>query len=229
MALLGPHLPHTWCAPESSNGISTTVYVAQIPAAWLETLAFGMPDLGAIKSLLERSRRGLKFSEKVVEKSAALFASMVTASPSQRFIYLMKILQLMVEDTEAKVLSSPGYNISMSVDPSIDKLDRVIRYLHKNYTNNLMAADVAKLVHMSTNYFHRFIKQRTEQTFTELVNQLRISKACSLLISSQMPISTISDTCGFNNISNFNRRFLQFKGMKPRDFRKLYAGRHLLT
>jgi len=82
-------------------------------------------------------------------------------------------------------------------------------------------------VHMSTNHFHRFIKQRTEQTFTGLVNQLRISKACSLLINTTMPITTISDTCGFNNTSNFNRRFLQLKDMPPSQFRKRYLSKGL--
>jgi len=40
-----------------------------------------------------------------------------------------------------------------------------------------------------------------------------------------MPVTTISDHCGFNNISNFNRRFLQFKDMTLSQFRKLYVAR----
>lgn len=40
-----------------------------------------------------------------------------------------------------------------------------------------------------------------------------------------MPVTTISDLCGFNNISNFNRHFLQFKDMTPSQFRKLYVAR----
>jgi AraC-like DNA-binding protein len=57
------------------------------------------------------------------------------------------------------------------------------------------------------------------------VNQLRISKACSLLINTGIPIMTISDQCGFNNVSNFNRRFLQYKKMTPSLFRKNYLNR----
>ncbi len=223
LTLLGPHLPHTWCSSPSLNNQQQLVYVAQIPVAWLESLVYGMPDLNAFKPLLAMSKRGIKFSKKVAEQCAELFKSMANAEPSQRFIALMQVLQLMMDDTQAQVLSSNGYNVAITSDPSTDKLDKIIRYLHKNYTNNLKAEDMAKLVHMSTNHFHRFIKQRTEQTFTELVNQLRISKACSLLINTSMPVTTISDTCGFNNISNFNRRFLQFKEMTPSKFRKVYV------
>ena len=63
------------------------------------------------------------------------------------------------------------YYISTISDPSTDKFDKVIRYIHQYYTKQIKADNVDELVHMSTNHFHRFIKQRTEQTFTEIVNQ----------------------------------------------------------
>ena len=225
MAFLGPHLPHTWSSAPAVNGKPQKVFVAQIPVRWLENLMLSMPDLEDFKPLFELSRRGIKFSPNTAKISAKIFARMQHASASQRFIGLMEIFQLMLDDKDKQVLSSDGYNISVTSDPSTDKLDKVIQYIHQHYTEKLNAADVAKLVHMSTNHFHRFFKQRTEQTFTEVVNQLRISKACSLLINSQRPIATISDTCGFNNIANFNRRFLQFKGMRPNEFRQIYAGK----
>jgi AraC-like DNA-binding protein len=223
LTLLGPNLPHTWCTLPNNNNEEQTVYVAQIPVAWLETLIFGMPDLAGLKPLLDLSKRGVTFSKNTSNACAKLFKQMKNDNPSKRFIALLQVLQLMLDDEEAKVLSSTGYNAGITSDPSTDKLDKIIRYLHQHYTENLKAEDLANLVHMSTNHFHRFIKQRTEQTFTELVNQLRISKACSLLINSQMPVTTVSDICGFNNISNFNRRFLQFKEMTPSKFRKVYV------
>jgi len=229
MAFLGPHLPHTWCSSSEIKGQPQQVYVAQIPVSWIESLVFGMPDLIGLKSLLTLSRRGIKFSPKTVKKSVTLFKKMRNADASQRFIGLMQILQLMLDDKEKIVLSSDSYEISLTSDSSTDKLDKVIRYIYKHYTTKLSAENVAQLVHMSTNHFHRFFKQRTEQTFTEVVNQLRVSKACSLLINSRMPISTISDTCGFNNVSNFNRRFLQFKNMKPSEFRKIYTGKAIVV
>jgi AraC-like DNA-binding protein len=226
MALLGPHLPHTWCSGASKNGEPVEVFVAQIPVNWIESLVFGMPDLADIKELLVLSRRGIKFSKEVTIECANIFRAIHEGTPSQRFIGLMQILQRMVNDKHSQILASSGYNISTISDPSTDKLDKIIRYIHQHYIKNIKADEVANLVHMSTNHFHRFLKQRTEQTFTEIVNQLRISKACSMLITTQKPITIISDNCGFNNISNFNRRFLQFKEMKPSDFRKIYMGKN---
>jgi AraC-like DNA-binding protein len=224
LTLLGPHLPHTWCSAQSINGQDQQVYVAQIPVLWLEQLT-AMPDLISLLPLLNESRRGIKFSQGVAEQVAVIFKAMPAAAPATRFIGLIQILQLMKNDQQAKLLSSSGYSIAITSDNSSDKLDRIIRHLYQHYSENLKAEEVAQLVHMSTNHFHRFLKQRTEQTFTELVNQLRISKACSLLINTAMPVTTISDMCGFNNISNFNRRFLQFKDITPSLFRKQYVAR----
>ncbi len=224
LTLLGPHLPHTWCSSQEILGHEQQVYVAQIPVAFLEQLA-NMPDLTSLIPLLELSKRGIKFCQSISIKCTEIFTMMKSATPTERFIGLLQIFNLMSDDKDMQVLSSSGYNIAITSDPFTDKLDKIIRHLHQHYTEDLKAAELAQLIHMSTNHFHRFIKQRTEQTFTELVNQLRISKACSLLINSTMPITTISDHCGFNHASNFNRRFLQFKEITPSEFRKAYKSR----
>lgn len=226
LVILGPKLPHTWHSDENDyqkNVLKNNVYVAQIPSVWIESIARSMPEMGRLYRLLEKSKRGVLFSKSTAEACKAIFIKMRTSDSMSRFIDLLKILNLMIDDSEAKVLSSSSYGVAVDHDPSTQKTERVIQYIHDNYTDNLKAQQVAELAHMSTNHFHRFIKQRTEKTFTELVNQLRIGKACSLLINSRLPIANISDQCGFNNISNFNRRFTQFKTLTPSAFRKAYA------
>ena len=225
LTLLGPHLPHTWCSSQKILGQAQQVYVAQIPISWFEQLT-QMPDLKSLIPLLKSSKRGIKFSENVSRRCLQIFKVINNGEPPERLIGLLQILQLMCNDDNMRQLSSSGYNTAITSDPFTDKLDKIIRHLHQHYTENLKAEALAQLVHMSTNHFHRFIKQRTEQTFTEIVNQLRVSKACSMLINSSIPITAISDHCGFNNVSNFNRRFLQFKKLTPSKFRKAYNSGH---
>jgi AraC-like DNA-binding protein len=38
-------------------------------------------------------------------------------------------------------------------------------------------------------------------------------------------VTTICYEVGFNNVANFNRRFLEIKGMTPTDFRRQSASR----
>lgn len=56
-------------------------------------------------------------------------------------------------------------------------------------------------------------------TYIKYVNSLRISHACQLLIDGDLAILDICHRSGFNNLSNFNRRFLEAKGMSPRNYR----------
>lgn len=225
LVLMGPKLPHTWCSSEIIDpAIAHQTYVAQVPANWIESIARTMPEMEQLGGLLERSQRGVAFSPAVAAYCAEIFISMAESGPMSRFIGLFQIFKAMIDDSAAETLSSSNYSATIQQDSASEKIDRVIQYIHQHYTEPLRADQLAKLAHMSTNHFHRFLKQRTEQTFTELVNQLRIGKACALLINSDQPISSISDVCGFNNISNFNRRFLQIKKSTPSAFRRAYAG-----
>lgn len=222
LVLLGPKLPHTWCSKELiSSDQQHLTYVAQLPTLWMDEVA-QMPELKSLADLLFRSKRGVEFSVETARICKQKFEAMETASPMQRLIGLFEILQLMVDDPDARPISSDGYAPVTFPDSNIEKIDKVIAHIHQNYTADLCAEQMAELAHMSTNHFHRFFKQRTEQTFTEFVNQLRIGKACSLLLTTGLPISTISYRCGFNNISNFNRRFLQLKNCTPREFKRSY-------
>ncbi|WP_346344303.1 helix-turn-helix domain-containing protein [Gluconobacter cerinus] len=52
------------------------------------------------------------------------------------------------------------------------------------------------------------------------MRRLRISRACNLLMTTKDPISVISAEAGFSNLSNFNRVFLEEKGVTPRRYRR---------
>jgi hypothetical protein len=66
----------------------------------------------------------------------------------------------------------------------------------------------------------RFFRRSTGNSFTDFVNRLRINKACQLLMETDRYITNVCYDVGFNNVANFNRRFLQVKGMTPKEFRR---------
>ncbi|WP_299974898.1 AraC family transcriptional regulator [uncultured Pseudoteredinibacter sp.] len=231
LVFLGPNLPHTWHSKELLHelGEQHFTFVAQLPMQWLENFAGSMPELDSLGDLLQRSARGVEFSRATAVKCANLFYKMVDADPMSRFVMLFQILELLISDKNASTIASVGQDLRTGYDSSSSKAERIINYIFEHYTENLKAAQLAEFAHMSTNHFHRFIKQRTEKTFTELVTQLRIGKACSLLVNSSLPIANISERCGFNNISNFNRRFYQEKSLTPSAFRKKYLSKGGVT
>lgn len=244
LVIIGPDMPHGWqseanlgvSTDEISNGnalkdgtsnarVQEVVYVAQIPAVWLLQIVNEQRELASLHSLLTHAKRGVLFSEETARKAHSVFIEMETANPFRRYILLLELLALLQQDSQQELLSSTLFTHGSKLDFTVKKLDKVIEHIYDNYTQALSAQDLAKLAHMSTNHFHRFFKKRTEKTLTEFINQLRIAKACKLLLSNQSPISTISDQCGFNNLSNFNRRFIQFKGVTPSRFRQCFSSK----
>jgi len=218
--LLGPNMPHSWQAKAQNENMPLVVYVAQIPAQWLDELVRNNPELQILADMLTLSMRGIEYSAEAIQAALPIFQKMNRADPIERYILLMQLFNVMVKDENYKVLSSSYFTFGDKTDISVDKLDKVITHIYQRYTDPLSAEDLASLAHMSTNHFHRFFKQRTEQTLNQFINQLRIGKACKLLIHTNALISVISDQCGFNNISNFNRRFRMVKGNTPKEFRK---------
>jgi AraC-like DNA-binding protein len=59
------------------------------------------------------------------------------------------------------------------------------------------------------------------RSFKTSLNEIRISHACSLLLETDQPIVDVAYSSGFNNLSNFNRRFKEMKRHTPKDYRNL--------
>ena len=83
--------------------------------------------------------------------------------------------------------------------------------------------DAAEIINMSVTAFSRFFKKSTGKTFISYVNAIRIGWACKLLIESDMNVAQISYEVGFNNLSNFNRRFYERHHFNPREYRHQFA------
>lgn len=79
---------------------------------------------------------------------------------------------------------------------------------------------VGRSVGMSASAFSRFFARRSGKPFSRFLNEVRIGQACRKLQESEATIGEICYACGFANLSNFNRRFRQLKGLTPSDFRK---------
>lgn len=76
---------------------------------------------------------------------------------------------------------------------------------------------------MSPAAFSRYFKRIMGKTFTQFVNEVRIGNVCRLLIESDASITETAYQSGYTNLSNFNRRFLDLRGMPPRAYRALHG------
>jgi AraC-like DNA-binding protein len=72
---------------------------------------------------------------------------------------------------------------------------------------------------MTPEAFCRFFKKHTRKTYVTFLNAVRVEQACRRLRSEDdQLVAEIAYSCGFGNVSHFNRVFRKITGKTPREF-----------
>lgn len=223
---IGPYLPHTWYSPNGVMGKNRTheAILIQFAENFAGLKVSEIPELHRVEQLFSQATHGIQFFGKTRKIVAEKIREMEFQEGVDRFISLLFILDRLgrAEKEEKEILSSIEFTRHLHPDDQ-SRIDRVCTYINENFKNELRLKDAAKIANMSVTAFSRFFKKSTGKTFVNYVNSLRIGWACKLLIESDMNITEISYEVGFNNLSNFNRRFYERHQINPRNYRKQFS------
>jgi len=228
LVLLGPNLPHTWqSVPASGARVRHKACVVQFPEDFLGDSFFNATELRQVKGLLRRSAYGLCFNGGSREEASQRIKALEKLSGLRKLTSFLEILEILARSRKANVISSSGFVPSLH-HANHRRIDQVCKYINSNYQQHISQPMVADMVQMSPSSFSTFFKKTVGLSFVDYVNSLRISHACRLLIETEHSVLKICHLAGFNNLSNFNRRFLKSKGSSPREYRKEYYSRGLV-
>ncbi len=95
---------------------------------------------------------------------------------------------------------------------------RVLQYIEENFREGSLT-ELSEMLHYDYNWLSREIKRKTGKTYTELVQDRRLSQACFLLKNTNMNILDISANVGYDNISYFHTIFYRKFNKTPREYR----------
>jgi len=223
LVLTGPNLPHNWVSDVTvDTKVPLRSRVLQFTEEFIADAMALLPELAACQDLLETSRRGALFSAATAELAAPLLAELVTAQGIRRIEAFFGLLGVLSR-ADVTTLTSASY----LPDPSgfmSTGINEALAYINANLTEQFSEADLAEIAGLSASAFSRSFRRHTGQALVKYVNRLRINLACQLLMGpSEMKITDVCFSSGFNNISNFNRQFQVQKGMTPSRFRELLA------
>lgn len=223
---IGPYLPHTWY---STNGVmGKNRQHEAILIQFVENFAGlnipEVPELYSVDQLFSQSVHGIQFSGKTREAVVQKIREMESQDGLEKLLSLIFILDRLgrAKKEDKEILSSIEFTRRLQPNDQ-SRIDRVCTYINENYKNELRLKDAAEIINMSVTAFSRFFKKSTGKTFISYVNAIRIGWACKLLIESDMNIAQISYEVGFNNLSNFNRRFYERHHLNPREYRHQFA------
>lgn len=98
-------------------------------------------------------------------------------------------------------------------------LKKIINYIHENYNNHISIGDISTYLGITPQYLCAFFKEMTDTSIVNFINQYRIDSACAILKNRELTITDIAISCGFDNISYFNRVFRKQMGCSPTEYR----------
>jgi AraC-like DNA-binding protein len=216
LVLSGANLPHTWVG-KSSNDENFDAVVIQFSTSMI-TPFLGFEESATLKKMLEQSKKGLFFPAKNTEVKEGIL-KLVGAKGFDRIVHLMMVLNQLT-NCEQEVLCSNYYQ-SVYSDESENRINTVCTFLENHFSNKIGLKQVAALIHLTESNFCKFFKKVTGKTFSDYLNEIRITKSCQLLLQSDKSIHSIAFECGFETLSYYNRVFLKKKGLTPKEFRRL--------
>jgi AraC-like DNA-binding protein len=221
LVLLGPNLPHLYYNDSKSRKSSSwaRASVLQFKEDCLGKSFAELQELGEIVDMVHRSKRGIRFLGKAAAEGARMLEELKESKGVRRLTLFLELLGTLAQAKEWENLASLAYCPLLNAKHE-DRINRSIAYLYEHHDEELRLAKVAAVSGMSPESFSRFFKKATGKTFIVFLNELRISSACSLIHQSELTITEICFTCGFSNLSNFNRRFRKIKNMTPVEYRK---------
>ncbi|WP_405173212.1 helix-turn-helix domain-containing protein [Paenibacillus sp. FSL H8-0260] len=102
-----------------------------------------------------------------------------------------------------------------------ERLQLMLSFIHKNYSNNLTLKEIADTAHLSVSECTRGFKKSIHMTPYFYLIKYRINKSCDLLIATDYTITEIAQRVGFNNANHFIQSFKKHLNITPKEFRKI--------
>lgn len=100
-------------------------------------------------------------------------------------------------------------------------IKNALRYMEEHYAERLTLSDVADHVYVSQWHLSKLIARNTQQSFSDILNGIRIEKAKQLLKDPSLKIWEISESVGFSDVTHFSRIFKKQEGMSANEYRNM--------
>ena len=216
LVFIGPNIPHL----NFDYGVKTDhrKVVVQVKESFLGNLFAQAPEFKAVGQLFEQARAGISFHGETKRRVGEQLEALPTLAPFERLMALLNIFQQLATSTEITSLHgkpiTTGYNLKEQ-----QRLQRIYQFIEENYHHKLDIAEAAELTNLTLAAFCRYFKRMTHLTFTQFLNQYRVSQAQKLLLLDQ----TVTEACfasGFESLSYFNKIFRRVTGENPLQFKQ---------
>lgn len=223
--LLGENIPHVFRSDAEYFEEDSNLSIAGNTIFFdFQAISKSLEEVDEFRELLllnEQINGCFKIKGQIKEKIIELFSDFGCFSglkKLQKSLHILSLLDFESEDLIALNMIPVSRSLS---ERDGKRMDQVMRFILENSSRPIALDEVAEHAFMSKEAFCRFFKLRTRKTFTQYLQQLRITEAKKLLLETDMSISQISYQVGFQTLSHFNKTFKSMTDHTPKSWRKL--------
>ncbi|MEZ0485170.1 AraC family transcriptional regulator [Fibrella aquatica] len=219
LLFIGPNIPHLNFSYDKEGPYEEIV--VQLRDDFMGPDFLHKPEMTAVKRLFARASQGLVFGLETKHRVGSLLMKLPHQTGFERLVSLLLIFQQLGQATDVQPLQADG--IQFTVDPREEqRINRIYAYVADHYAEAIDLRMVSDLANLTVPAFCRYFKRMTQLTFSDFVNEYRISQARRLLHTDQ-PIAAIGADIGYANLSHFNKTFKRLTGQTPTAYRKRLA------
>jgi len=129
-------------------------------------------------------------------------------------------LQGLLEVFLSELIEEAGKHIDVSSSYKESYIKKSLQFVETNYSRKFSIAEMADNIGLNKNYFSSLFKESIGVTPQQYVINFRINKACELMNNSELTISDISRSVGYDDTLGFSKVFKKEKGASPINYRK---------
>ncbi|MBW7452646.1 helix-turn-helix domain-containing protein [Paenibacillus sepulcri] len=122
--------------------------------------------------------------------------------------------------TRKLILSTAEYFDKTRTESSA-LVEKVNAYVESNL-QSVTREELASAVYLNSAYLSRLYKRETGMSLMDYIISMKMNRAKQMLTKSNMKVSDICDSLGYENLSHFAKTFKKQVGITPQDFRKRY-------
>ena len=157
-----------------------------------------------------------------------LYRAVQDLAPHRRMeLFCSKAYSSIFEQTDTTALLTDVYELAARLifggeEPAYHRyVQKSLTYIEQHYMENLTLDQAAGEIGISSFYLSRLFKQCLDNTFLNILTNLRLTKALELLASEKYTVQEISEMAGYLNVSYFYKLIKKQTGLTVGEIKRL--------
>ena len=214
VVLLGENLPHHWSVRGHCAGLSVQWNFPPGHAFW------SFPETLILADMFSKSGHGIQYGGRTAAATTSGLQEIARTGGLERLGLLLRLLSLLASAPGPEQALLSRHSFSLPTDSNHQQaISEAMRHLLANFRNEIRLDEVLHLTGMSKTTFSRQFKMHSGKTFSEFAAHLRLQAACRELVETDRSILEIAYSCGFTQVSFFNRIFRRIVRCSPSEYR----------